>query len=816
MLDNMNRQFSALVPEYRIAWVVTDKGAVSKDNEYVIGKELDESSIASTLKQIQHHHGKLSSIVVCDPSLLDVPKVIEQHGQSYRKKVPNRDSNLSESLNTEITKPLFLWSKAIMEQFFSQRLDIIYMNALRKDLQGNVDFAVHSALGTMAKSVYLENENFVVRYVQSDAEPMSPQWMIQLCQEIQNNQRKPEVVRYTDNTRRVKGLKEITPPMRTDEVSFRQGGVYVIPGGLGELGYRLCESLIKKYQAKLVIQGRSQLSEQGLSRLKHLQSLANNPDHIQYHLCDASIYVDVNRSIEQTKQRWGDIHGVLVLLTTHKDAYLFNKSWDDFEQVTRSKVDGTYHLDEATKECALDFFVVFSSQAALGMAGGIDYAYGCEFQNEFVLMRNALKEEGLRQGKSQAIGWSRWQWDKYVTEEFDQWVVSLGYDFLNMEIGMKCLEDILASDSQEVFVLYGNHSRVMRHFDMHSGMLIENVNEELPTPSEAIDNTQSIISQSISETFAETEHDLSIQLNTLSANELEQLAEALNDGEHNEIIGSQRATENTLSTPDRRVEVQSSLKGLIASSLKVPVIQDNDHLAELGIDSIAAIRLIAKINEEFGIELKPKQLLDAETVTHLVDQIMSVMNDFQSLTPTESSNDKVFISSQTDKAECSSKSKFLEQLIRLLNQLLKVESVDVEQTFTEVGLDSIMAVRFVTRIEEVTGIKLSPKSLFEYPTPLALSKFVDENHSKASTTSSEDNQVNAYESIIAEVISDVLKVNQPSFDEPFDSMGLDSILAVRLVNKINHATGIEMSPKWIVEHKNIRQLSNKLEQAVNS
>ena len=54
---------------------------------------------------------------------------------------------------------------------------------------------------------------------------------------------------------------------------LRQGGVYLITGGLGGLGFIVAEYLAKNYHAKLILTGRSLLDEGRQLQLKQLQIL---------------------------------------------------------------------------------------------------------------------------------------------------------------------------------------------------------------------------------------------------------------------------------------------------------------------------------------------------------------------------------------------------------------------------------------------------------------------------------------------------------------------------------------------------------------
>jgi len=62
-----------------------------------------------------------------------------------------------------------------------------------------------------------------------------------------------------------------------------------------------------------------------------------------------------------------------------------------------------------TRDMPLDFFLVFSSIAALmPNQGQSDYASGNSFLDAFAEYRNGLCEQGQRQGLSIAVNWPLW------------------------------------------------------------------------------------------------------------------------------------------------------------------------------------------------------------------------------------------------------------------------------------------------------------------------------------------------------------------------------------------------------------------------
>ena len=155
-----------------------------------------------------------------------------------------------------------------------------------------------------------------------------------------------------------------------------------------------------------MLAGRSELSPALETKLDELRRLGAE---VLYRRTDVSNHEDVATLVKETKGRFGAINGVIHAAGVLRDSMVKNKSREEMTAVFAAKVDGTLHLDEATKNEPLDFFVAFSSLAALtGNVGQTDYSYANYFMDSVIGDRERLRAEGARSGKSLSINWSLW------------------------------------------------------------------------------------------------------------------------------------------------------------------------------------------------------------------------------------------------------------------------------------------------------------------------------------------------------------------------------------------------------------------------
>ena len=135
---------------------------------------------------------------------------------------------------------------------------------------------------------------------------------------------------------------------------------------------------------------------------------------------------------------------------------LLNKSAAAVEAVLAPKIAGAIYLDETLKNERLDFFVLFSSMVAVtGNAGQADYAYANSFLDQFAIVREQLRLEQKRHGRTLSINWPLWSdGGMVVAEEAKHQAKKLsGLAPLNNEDGYRAFEYSLNSPHPHVVVL---------------------------------------------------------------------------------------------------------------------------------------------------------------------------------------------------------------------------------------------------------------------------------------------------------------------------------------------------------------------------
>ncbi|MET9402838.1 type I polyketide synthase [Kitasatospora sp. NPDC002965] len=162
---------------------------------------------------------------------------------------------------------------------------------------------------------------------------------------------------------------------------FRGDGTYLLTGGLGALGLSLAEFLAERGAGRLALVGRSAPSAEAVARIEAVRARGVE---VETFLADVADPEAVRRVRAQLPPLRGVVHAAGLL----DDATVQNLTPEQLRRVLAPKVDGALNLDAATEGDPLDFFLLFSSAAALfGNAGQAAYAAGNAFMDALAVAR---------------------------------------------------------------------------------------------------------------------------------------------------------------------------------------------------------------------------------------------------------------------------------------------------------------------------------------------------------------------------------------------------------------------------------------------
>ncbi|MFN6461421.1 MAG: SDR family NAD(P)-dependent oxidoreductase [Nostoc sp. DedVER02] len=211
-----------------------------------------------------------------------------------------------------------------------------------------------------------------------------------------------------------------------ETIPIREGGVYLIVGGLGDVGLVLAEYLAQTAHTKLILTGRSGLP----AKTEWLQWLATHDDNddisrkiqkiqalealgAEVLICRADVanLEQMQAVMTQASKRFGEIHGVIHTATVRVYNTVQQISKTECETQFRSTGYGLFVLEKILQERQLDFCVIISSLASvLGVMGMAAYPAAHIFTDAFVHKHN----------QTSLIPWLSINYGDWITQEFSE------------------------------------------------------------------------------------------------------------------------------------------------------------------------------------------------------------------------------------------------------------------------------------------------------------------------------------------------------------------------------------------------------------
>jgi acyl transferase domain-containing protein/thioesterase domain-containing protein/acyl carrier protein len=200
---------------------------------------------------------------------------------------------------------------------------------------------------------------------------------------------------------------------------LRKRGVYLVTGGLGGLGLVVAAHLARQARARIVLVGRSPMPERPewddwlerhgsddptARRIRAVREIESAGSEVLLARADVTDVEAMRGVLEETRRRFGTLHGVFHAAGMLRDAPILAKTQLDVEGVFGPKVHGTLVLDALLADVDLDFLVLFSSVSALvAPAGQVDYVAASAFLDAYA---RSAEKPNIRRIVS--VNWGIW------------------------------------------------------------------------------------------------------------------------------------------------------------------------------------------------------------------------------------------------------------------------------------------------------------------------------------------------------------------------------------------------------------------------
>ena len=272
----------------------------------------------------------------------------------------------------------------------------------------------------------------------------------------------PAAFRFMAQARHI-GKIVLTQPVPR-EVAVVPDATYLITGGLAGLGLRVAGWLVERGARHLVLMGRRPPAETARAVLRGLEEAGARVVVAQG---DVAQEARVGEVLADIASGGPPLRGVIHAAGVLDDGVLVQQTWERFARVLAPKVAGAWNLHRLTQGLPLDFFILFSSAAALlGSPGQGNHAAANAFLDALAHHRRAL---GL---PATSINWGVWSEVGAAAERGIEERAGLqGMGSFTPEQGLGFLEQILAANPVQLGVMAVNWARLVKAVGIESPFL---------------------------------------------------------------------------------------------------------------------------------------------------------------------------------------------------------------------------------------------------------------------------------------------------------------------------------------------------------
>ena len=408
-------------------------------------------------------------------------KIFKDHENNFYEINPNDINNYGELLKTLYEKEIlpdniiYIWSekdnssKTIKGNLDKSVYSIFYLIHSLMQLKVKNNFKImflhnnnknnvypfQAAISGFFRTAKIERPDYLFKTVEIGSENAKVDYEI-LMNEFLNDDAN---VRLFDGKRYIRYYSETEQTLANRKPVFKENGVYLITGGLGEIGFSIAKHLVMSKNARVVLTGRTEADIKTNKKLSELVKL--NAD-VMYIKADISKKVDIVKLIERIKNKYNVINGIFHCAGIINDAFIYNKTIAEVKNVISAKVYGTKYLFDEVKDENIDFFVMSSSiVSVMGNVGQADYGFANSYMDHFAAVNDMKKTRVI------SVNWTLWEeGGMKVTKEWLQYAEKkIGLEPIYSDEGIEALDFIINSSHPQVIVFKGDNEKFDKYIN---------------------------------------------------------------------------------------------------------------------------------------------------------------------------------------------------------------------------------------------------------------------------------------------------------------------------------------------------------------
>ncbi len=350
---------------------------------------------------------RLRVVYFCNPSR---PRPAEAVVSEYRREVDDK-----------INAPIVL-IRSLMRHADAKNINLTFVTREAQAITGTetIDPMMALPIGPCLAGMH-EYPELRCRVVdigssKADIEPLARQLAADIAEPS------PSVITaYRGLTRWARSVERIPPfLLKSQQAKLRQNGVYLITGGLGDLGLAVAEHLAARHQAALVLISRTPLppreewsrilaaaeDENRLVRMiRGVEQIEAAGGQVIVGAADVCDLAQMQAVVREAYEKFGVIHGVIHAAGVSGNTPIGLKTPEEVDEVLHAKILGLAVLEQIFGDDRLDFLALFSSTSAVwGRVGQADYTAANAYLDSY-----AIAGAGRAKWPTISINWDNWR-----------------------------------------------------------------------------------------------------------------------------------------------------------------------------------------------------------------------------------------------------------------------------------------------------------------------------------------------------------------------------------------------------------------------
>lgn len=440
-----------------------------------------------------------------------------------------------------------------------------------------------AAVWGIARSLAAEQQTSNIRLIDVDSEPDREVLAQRLMRSLFDSGSKRELaLRNADCL--CPRLRLIEDDAAVDDHEFypRPDHAYLVTGGMGGIGLTLATWLAAKGARDIVLLGRTDPKTDDAHRRERFTHTISMLEHLGARVycrkADVANPTELQATLDNVfADGCPPLAGIFHLAGIVKDGLFDQIGREAIKEITRPKISGTEALNRLANNMKLDFFVAFSSVAALvGSPGQTIYAAANAYMDALMLERRLQNKPGG------TINWGPWYGQGMAEREgVSNRIRKIGLEPLEVQTALVVLSSSLSKGWAQVVVGTPMWDRLRQH---------RNGSAASPLLAD----------------FLEAGSDSASKISLKPAKSI--LEDLL-----------------TLSAKDQQILVQTHVIRMIAEAMQInsAEISPTDDLMGLNLSSLEAMDLRSTMQSQYGVTMPISVFLQARTIADLTTEVLS-------------------------------------------------------------------------------------------------------------------------------------------------------------------------------------------------